>query len=181
MDTQYQLSNFIFACLCHFGNHFICLNFRHEYLCILFLIRFIISGLELIRHLLEDESTFLFSESRRFSLEWEIKFSFTISRDACMGICDPKESRCNYHSTWCAHKKSIESISSVCIGIHICYIRDYKMCFSFWRRSVHDWRQLSNHFWNHSKWIASISLSNSVSSNERRALEIFSFSVRGLL
>ena len=147
---------------------------------ILFLIRFIISGLELIRHLFKDKSTFLFSESRRFSLEWEIKFSFTISRDVCMSICYPAKSRCNNHSTWCAHKKSVKSISS-CIGIHICYIRDYKVCFASWRRSVHDWRQLSNHFWNHSKWIASISLSNSVSSNERRALEIFSFSVIGLL
>lgn len=98
-----------------------------------------------------------------------------------MGISYPKESRCNYHSTWCAHKKSVKSISSVCIGIHICYIRDYKVCFASWRRSVHDWRQLSNHFWNHSKWIASISFSNSVSSNERRALEIFSFSVIGSL
>lgn len=171
MDTQYQLSNFIFACLCHFGKNFICLNFRSEYLCILFLIK----GLpDLVWPLIPEGSTTL-SELFIVFIAYKRLLTYWFKpRGMC--ICYPKESRCNNHSTWCAHKKSIKSISS-CIDIHICYIRDYKVCFA----SSCLLLQSSQPLLYHSEWIVSISLSNSVSSKERRALEIFSFSVIGFV
>lgn len=83
----------------------------------------VITCFKLPSKVLENKCTLLLSKTRRLSLERKIELSFTISSYICMGISYPEKSRCNDHSARSGHKKPYKGISSVCIGIHICYIR----------------------------------------------------------